>query len=104
MEGIISYNDFLDTFSKAEICKNELEEATGGTDDDECILIEDEKTETDTMISKLCRVCGNRGQIYIFSVPCDKYLTIPKSRLSKFHEVTIAEMIEKISSEKVRIS
>lgn len=96
MEGT-SYSNFIATYNKEQLGKKDIDEATGGNDD----ITEDSKTAADQMISKLCRVCGNRGQIYIFSVACDKYLTIHKSRLQKFKEVTIAEMIEKISSQKV---
>ena len=103
-----SYQTFLEQYYKEQDSNNEIEEATGGNEEsgDRSPDFEGEgsKNETDLMISKLCRVCGNRGQIYIYSNVCDKYLTIPKTRLSKAQEVTIAEMIEKISSEKVSIS
>ena len=105
-----SYQAFLEMHYKEQECNREIDEATGGNEEDgdkSPIIIEDDDSnmnETDLMISKLCRVCGNRGQIHIHSNICDKYLTIPRSRLSKLKEVTIAEMIEQISSEKVRIS
>lgn len=103
-----SYQAFLEQYYKEQECNKEIEEATGGVEGDKSQDFEEDeegnKNETDMMISKLCRVCGNRGQIYIYSNICDKYLSIPRSRLSKSTEVTIADMIEKISSEKVRIS
>ncbi|XP_070497955.1 uncharacterized protein [Chironomus tepperi] len=100
-----SYQTFLEQYYKEQELSREITESTGVDEEieDKSPDFEDEgnKNETDLMISKLCRVCGNRGQIYIYSTICDKYLTIPKTRLSKALEVTIAEMIEQISSEKV---
>lgn len=103
-----SYQAFLEQYQKEHEFNEEIEEVTdenvasGSRSPD----FEDETNmnETDLMISKLCRVCGNRGQIYIYSTISDKYLTIPKTRLSKAIEVTIADMIQQISSEVVTIS
>lgn len=103
-----SYLAFLEQYQKEHELIEDIEEVT---DENEASgsrspNFEDETNlnETDLMISKLCRVCGNRGQIYIYSTISDKYLTIPKTRLSKALDVTIADMIEQISSEKVTIS
>lgn len=102
MEHTSSYQDFLRILeSKGPYTveqNEEFEEAIGG------ILLEDDEEEAqtpDNKLKQLCRVCGSRGLIDIHTVICDKYLTIPRSRLCKLQNYTIATMISQIADEEV---
>lgn len=92
-----------------------LDEAVGGEEIEEIIeskkIKQEEHPETNqtaqnehdstSILTDLCRVCGNKGNISLYTEPAEKLLTFKPSRESRNNCVTIAQMISDISGEKV---
>lgn len=117
----ITYQEFLRlhaSFAPQPIV-SQLDEAVGG---DEIQICESKKVkpninkeeqitqeqqqhpdENISVLKDLCRVCGNKGNISLYSEPIDKFLCFKASRESKVNSVTIAQMISDLSGEKVSI-
>jgi hypothetical protein len=122
MDTPITYQEFLRlhaSFAPPPIVQ-QLDEAVGGEEITEIKKVkEDPKTtnqnqttqkqqqqhpEEISVLNDLCRVCGNKGNISLYTEPPEKLLCFKPSRDLRVNNVTVANMIECISGEKVSLT